>query len=152
MRPERLLTFIVALGIAALLCANDASVNAQQPDAAKFNQGYESAAAKAHAECLALWSDHVFDPLRDKFPLGDEKPTISMLTNSQRLRAKDKPLADLAIKTIERCRAGLTPVLAMLPPQVNQYILGIQRRQDALIAELYVGKTTIGEYITMMEP
>ena len=90
-----------------------------------------------------LWSDHAFDPLRDKVSLGEEKPTSPMLTNTERLRPEDKPLADLAIKTLERCRAAHA---AILPRQVNTLILGFQRRQDALIAELYVGKITFGEY------
>ena len=69
-----------------------------------------------------------------------------MLTNTQRLRPKDKPLADLAIKNLKRCRAAHAPVYAILPPQVKTLILGFQQRQDALIAELYAGRTTFGEY------
>jgi caspase domain-containing protein len=134
----------------AVACCSAANVRAQQADAAKFNQTYEAAFAKAREECKALWSDHAFDSLRDKFPLGEEKPAFSMLTNTQRLRPEDKPLADLAIKTLERCRAAYAPVYAMLPPQVKDMMLGAQRRQDALIAELYVRKITIGEYNVKM--
>ena len=35
---------------------------------------------------------------------------------------------------------------AILPAQVNTLILGFQQRQDAVIAELYAGKITFGEY------
>jgi len=58
-----------ALLIAALLCASVA--NAEQPDATKFDQtAYDTAAAKAQSDCLALWADHALDPLRDKIALG----------------------------------------------------------------------------------
>jgi Caspase domain len=121
------------------------SVRAQQADATKFNQTYESAVAKAHEECHTLWADPAFDPIRDKIPL-EGKPTFPMLKNSERLHRKDRPLADLAIKTLERCRAAYTPVYAMLPPQVYNVVQGLDRRQDALIVELYTGKITFGEY------
>jgi uncharacterized caspase-like protein len=73
-----------------------------------------------------------------------------MLTNKEKLRAKDKPLADLAIKTVEKCRSAYAPVFAMLPPQVNAVIQGVVQRQDALIAELYNGKITFGDYNVAM--
>lgn len=38
------------------------------------------------------------------------------------------------------------PAFAMLPAQVVVLITGAHQRQDALIAELYVGKITIGEF------
>jgi uncharacterized caspase-like protein len=134
------------LGIAVLFCVSSASVLAQQSDATKFNQTYETLFAKATAECKTLWADHAFDRFRDKIPLGEEKPTFSMLKNSDRLNPKDRPIADLAMKTLERCRAAYAPVFAMLPPQVNNLMQGIQRKQDALIAELYSGKITFGQY------
>jgi hypothetical protein len=134
------------LGIAVLFCASNASVLAQQPDATKFNQTYETAFANAEAECKTLWADHAFDRFRDKISLSEEKPTFSMLKNSERLNPKDRPIADLAMKTLERCRAAYAPVFAMLPPQVNNLMQGIQRKQDALIAELYSGKITFGQY------
>jgi hypothetical protein len=129
-----------------LFCVITESVLAQQPDATKFNQTSEALVAKATAECKALWADHAFDRFRDKFPLGEEKPTFSMLKNSARLNPKDRPIADLAVKTVERCRAIFAPVYALLPPNINLMVQGIQRKQDALIAELYNGKITFGEY------
>jgi hypothetical protein len=126
--------FLVVVSV-AVVCSHSASVLAQQADATKFNQTYESAVAKAQEYCTTLWADRAFDPLRDKVPLGEEKPTFSMLTNTKRLRPQDKPLADLAIKTLERCRAAHAAVYAMLPPQVNAMMLGAQRRQDALICQ-----------------
>ena len=137
---------LLILGIAVLFCVSNASVRAQQPDATKFNQTYETLFANAIAECKTLWADHAFDRFRDKIPLGEEKPTFPMLKNSERLNPKDRPIADLAMKTLERCRAAYAPVFAMLPPQVNNLMQGIQRKQDALIAELYSGKITFGEY------
>ena len=59
---------------------------------------------------------------------------------------KDKRVANLAIQTHEKCRAAFEPVFAMLPPQVNSLIQGVYRKQDAFIAQLYVGKITFGEY------
>src|SRR5262249_1945597 len=118
--------------------------------APSFNQTYELAVAKARSECKSLWSDRVFDRLRSKMPLGEEKPTFSMLTNREKVQPKDKPLADLAIKTLEKCRAAYAPVYAMLPPQVSAVIEGVARKQDALIAELYNEKITLGEYNVSM--
>lgn len=148
MRRDNLFTHaaLLILGIAVLFCVSNASVLAQQPDATKFNQTYETLFANAQAECKALWADHTFDRFRDKIPLGEEKPTFSMLKNSERLNPKDRPIAELAMKTLERCRAAYAPVFAMLPPQVNTLMQALQRKQDALIAELYSGKITFGEY------
>jgi Caspase domain len=136
--------FLVVVSV-AVVCSGGTGVRAQQPDATKFNQTYESAVAKAHEECHALWADPAFDPIRDKIPL-EGKPTFPMLKNSERLRPKDRPLLDLAIKTLERCRAAYAPVYAMLPLQVFRVVQGLDRRQDAVIVELYTGKVTFGEY------
>jgi hypothetical protein len=126
-------------------------LSAQQPDATKFNQNYAEALAKAKQECAALWADHVFDPLRSKLALGETKPTLSMLTNSERVRPKDRRLAELAIKTNEKCREGYSTPFAQLPPQVSSVIDGVYRTQDALIAELYIGKITLGDFNTKMD-
>jgi hypothetical protein len=123
-----------------------ANVPAQQPDATNFDQTFETVIAKAQRDCVALYADHAFDPLRDKVALGEDKPTFAMLTNSARLRPSDKPIADLAIKTLEKCRAGYAPAFAMLPPEVNAMEQGLQLKQDALIAELYRGKISFGDY------
>jgi hypothetical protein len=117
-----------------------------QSSAPSFNQTYEATVDKAREDCKALWSDHIFDPLRSRIPLGEEKPTFSMLTNKEKLKSKDKPLADLAIKTVEKCRSAYAPVYNMLPEQANAFVKGIEQRQDALIAELYNGKITFGDY------
>jgi uncharacterized caspase-like protein len=124
---------------------------AQQVDATKFNQSYDSAVAKARQECATLWSDHAFDPLRDRINFSEDKPPLAMLTNTTRLHPKEKRLADLAIKMLERCRTAWAPAYALLPPQVNAMIQGVERRQDALIAELYVGKITFGEFNVGMD-
>jgi uncharacterized caspase-like protein len=113
-------------------------------DFSNLNQTYERTLAKAQEECNTLWSSHTFDWLRKKIPLGDEKPTLSMLTSKDRLHPKDKPRADLAIKTLEQCRQAYAPLYAMLP--ARDMISGLERRQDAVIAELYVGKITFGEF------
>ena len=132
----------LAFGLLAVFCGPYVQISqAQQP-----NENLAAAFAKARAECKALWSDHVFDPLRSKFPLGDEKPTFSMLKNTERLQAKDRPLADLAIKTIEKCRRAQAPVIAMFPQQTQNLFLAVERTQDALIADLYNRKITIGDY------
>ena len=69
-----------------------------------------------------------------------------MLKNSERLNPKDRPLADLVIKALEQCRAAYAPVYAMLPPQINRVVHGLEGRQDALIAELFSRKITFGKY------
>jgi uncharacterized caspase-like protein len=122
-----------------------------QPDPTKFNQNYQAALDKARQECSAMWSDHVFDLLRNKLPLGEQKPTMAMLTNSERVRPKDKRLASLAIKANEKCRQAYSPAFALLPLSANNLIDGFQRSQDALIAELYVGKITYGEFNIQMD-
>ena len=135
--------FLVAL----LFCASVANVRAQQPDVPKSGDTYEAAIAKAQADCAALWADHNLDPLRDKVPLGeDNKPTPAMLANPERLRAEDKPVADLAIKTLGQCRQAWGPARAQGPPAVNLMIEGVQRKQDALIADFYSGKITWGDF------
>jgi hypothetical protein len=58
--------------LSAMFCASIANVRAQQSDVPKSGQTYEAAAAKAQADCAALWADHALDPLRDKVPLGDD--------------------------------------------------------------------------------
>src|SRR5262245_34288448 len=140
-RPQLFICTICC--IFTLFHASLSRVQAQQPDASKFKQTYE----QARAECNALWSDPVFDPLRDKIPLNDDKPTHQMLTNPERLRPEDKHLADLAIKTLERCRAGYAPAYAMLPIQLRAMIPDAESRQDTLAAELYTGKITFGEFV-----
>jgi hypothetical protein len=45
----------------AVACSGAASVRAQQPDARKFNQTYETAFAQAREECQAIWADRAFD-------------------------------------------------------------------------------------------
>jgi hypothetical protein len=144
------ITIVFILTIAVLLCADGVSVRAQQSNAMNFNQGYETSLAKAQQECKLLWSDHAFDALRHRISLGEEKPSFAMLTNPERLRPKDKPVADLAKKTLEQCRLAYAPVYAMLPEQINAMVKGIERRQDALIAELYVGKITFGQFNVSM--
>jgi len=127
----------------AALFIGVADVAAQQTDR---SQTYATAIAKARAECDVFWSDRALDPLRNKFPFGEEKPTIEMLTNPERIRPQDKPLADIAIKAVERCRTAYGPAFAMLPPNVNSMVQGVYRKQDSLVAELYTGRLTIGEY------
>ena len=135
-------------GFVVFYCADTPQAYAQQKTETNFVQTYESALAKAKENCAALWSDHAFDPFRSKFPSidADESPTNAMLTNTERLSPKDRPLADLAIKTIKKCRAGYAPAYAMLPPRVANMIHGIELEQDVLIAKLYNRKITFGEY------
>jgi Caspase domain len=137
---------IVRLGIAALFVAAALPAHAQQPSTVVFGASYEAAVAKAVEDCRKLWADPVFDPLRDKVPLGPQKPTMQMLTSSARLDTKDRPLGDLAIKVVARCRAAYVPAYAMLPEAARTLIEGLYREEDALIAELYIGKITFGEF------
>jgi uncharacterized caspase-like protein len=133
-------------GLVALATAVCWSARAQQPNTLVFGNAYNIAVAKAVEGCRKLWADRVFDPLRDKVPLGPQKPTMQMLTSSARLEAKDRLLGDLAIKVVERCRAAHLPAYAMLPEATRALIEGLYREEDALIAELYVGKITFGEF------
>jgi hypothetical protein len=128
------------LGVGAALLSGSAI--AQQPDTTKFHHGYESAVANARQDCTAPWSDHAFDSLRNKLPLGEERPILSMLANSERIRPKDKPPADLTIKANQECRAAHLAAFAFPPPQIDGMIEGVYRYQDALNAEAYVGKIT----------
>ena len=87
-----MLQVILILLVAAFVCAGAPDVQAQQTNTPTFNNTYENAVAKARATCKALWSDHVLDPLRDKIPLGEEKPTFAMLKNNEKLKVKDRPI------------------------------------------------------------
>ena len=107
---------------------------------------YQVANTKATKYCVTLWSDHAFDPLRDKIPLLGDPPTPSMFTSTQRMRPEDKPLADLHLKAYDKCKAVMRAVWAKLPPAVNAKVLGVAGQIDALNADLYTGKITFGGY------
>ena len=79
------------------------------------------------------------------------KRTFSQLTNSEKLLHKDRPMADSAIKVVEKCRELYAPAYAKLPQPIQIAIHGIERRQDALIAELYMGKITFGAFNVGMD-
>jgi hypothetical protein len=68
---------LLTFGAVAFFSAS--GVQSQQPNPVDFNQTYQVAFTKAREDCAALWSNHAFDSLRIKIPLGDEKPTFSML-------------------------------------------------------------------------
>jgi caspase domain-containing protein len=137
---------IVALGIGAFLAIAAWPGRAEQSDPALFSSAHKSALAKATDECRKLWADPVFDQLRDKVPLGSHKPTMQMLTSSARLDPKDRPMADRAMKVVEQCRTAYNPAYAMLSEATRTLIEGLYREEDALIAQLYVGKITFGEF------
>jgi hypothetical protein len=143
-----LLVGILTWLIAIIFFCPGGLLHAQQATAPLFYQtdAYATALNKAREDCKALWSDHSFDRLRDIVPLGEEKPSFSMLTNKEKLHSKDKPLADLAIKTLEKCRRAYEPVYALLPPNIHDMIRGVEREQDALIADLFNRKITFGDY------
>jgi hypothetical protein len=136
----------LAFGVVALLCGASGQVRAasaqQQFDAGTF----QAANAKATEYCTTLWSDRAFDTLRDKIPLLGEQPTSSMLINAERVRLEDKPLADLALKTAEKCNEAFATAWLMLPPPVHAKLLRLQRQGDALNTQLSMGKITFGEY------
>ena len=96
----------LTVSLAALVCWNSPKAHAQQSNAASANQTVESAYANARQQCQALWSDHAFDSLRKKLPLLEDKPTLAMLTNKERLQPKDRPLADLAIRPASNSGSG----------------------------------------------
>ena len=79
------------------------SANAQQNQPPGRAQDFLTAGATAHAACKALQEDHALDPLRGKIPFSDEKTTFAMLTNRARLLPKERPIIDLARKTLEKC-------------------------------------------------
>jgi hypothetical protein len=133
--------------VVALLCGAPGQVRAASAQQ-QFDAGtYQAASAKAAEYCTTLWSDHAFDPLRDKIPLlPGEQPTASMLINAERVRPEDKPLADLALKTAEKCNEAFETAWLMLPPPVHAKLLRLQRQGDALNTQLSKGKITFGEY------
>jgi hypothetical protein len=136
----------LALVIAALLCGASGPVRAGSAPQ-RFDAGtFQAATAKATEYCTTLWSDHAFDPLRDKIPLLGEYPSSSMLINPQRVGPEDKPLADLALKTAEKCNEAHATAWLMLPPVVHAKLLRVKRQADALNTQLSKGKITFGEY------
>jgi hypothetical protein len=137
---------IARYGIILISAFATLSVYAQQQEPPQQPQDFSTAFQKAHTACTALWANHTFDPIRDRFPFGDQKPTFTMLTDPTRVFAKDKPLAELAIKTLGKCRALEADAIALLPQQTQRKLEGYYREQDSLNARLYLGKITIGEY------
>jgi hypothetical protein len=95
---------------AVFLCSPGADVQAQQSDSVGFESTFKNNLAKAQEVCKAIWSDHDLDPLRAKIPFGEDKPTFAMLKNTEKLKLKDRPVADLAIKALEKCRAAYVDV------------------------------------------
>ena len=69
-----------------------------------------------------------------------------MLTNPRRVRPEDKPLADLALKTAEKCKTAAATAWAMLPPPAHAKVLKLIQQSDALNTQLSKGKITFGEY------
>jgi uncharacterized caspase-like protein len=136
--------------ICALLSCVDGGVQAQQNNSDDSNKTYETEVSKARAQCSKLWSNHVFETLRTRIPLGEEKPTFSMLKNTEKLNRKERPLADLAIKTLEQCRKAWEPVYSLLPTLTRNRIEATQRGQDAKVAELYNSKITFGDFNVAM--
>ena len=134
---------ILILGI---VLGSVGSVYAQHSDSDGFEKAFQSGFENARGACKAMWSDRAFDSLRARIPLGEDKPTFAMLKNNEKLKANERPLADLAIKTLEKCRTAYTDVYAMLSPQTSAAIYGVERQQDALIADLYRGKISFGEF------
>ena len=137
----------LACALFVALCAPGANAQNQNSQPLSFNQSYENAVAQARQKCNELWSDHAFDSLRSKIQFdGEQKTSFKMLTSNERFPAKDKPIGDLAIQTLEKCRAAWALVYSMLPPQASALIHGVEREQDALIAELYNGRITFGAF------
>lgn len=137
----------LACGFLAVVCGLRANAQDQNSKASLINQPYVNAVAQAQQKCHELWSDHAFDSLRNKIQFdGQKKPTFKMLTSTERLPAKDKPLGDLAIQTLEKCRAAWASAYSFLPQQTSALIHGVEREQDALIAELYNGRITFGDF------
>jgi hypothetical protein len=89
----------------------------------------------------------VFDSWRKKIPIGGEtKPTLEMLTNQERIGPKDKPVADKALKTYQECQALYASAYAPLPEQTQSLLKASDREEDAVVAQLYLGKITFGEF------
>jgi uncharacterized caspase-like protein len=136
----------IACGFLVVMCGLRANAQDQTSNPPSFYQTYQNAVAQARQKCHELWSDHAFDPLRSKIQVGETKPSFKMLTSTERFPAKDKPLGDLFIQALEKCRSAWAPVYSMLPSQASALIHGVEREQDALIAELYNGKITFGAF------
>ena len=145
MQRRKLTKSIILFCLVVLLCGSIAPVSAEQSTPTTSDQTFESALAKARAECKTLWSNPVFDRLRDKVPFG-QQPTPLMFTNNERLLRKDRAVLDLVAATNQQCRTAYAPLHAMLPPQVTAAIHDLERKEDALIRELYVGRITFGGY------
>jgi hypothetical protein len=106
---------------------------ARASDAPPFDaKAFQAASAEASERCTALWSDHAFDPLREKIPLLGGVPTAAMLSNTERVRLEDKPLASRALKIAEQCKAFAAAPWAMLPPTTHAKVISVQRRADTL--------------------
>jgi len=140
--------WIVVCVATALFCAT--GLRAQQASWPPPAQDFSETLAKARQLCQALWSDHVFDPLRNKIPLGGGKPTVAMLMNRDHILPKDRNLAELALKTFEKCRILQAAATALLPEQTRLRLQGFDREEDALMAQLLAGKLSFGDFNVRM--
>ena len=147
MQRRKLTKSIIFLGLVASLCGATARAPAQQSAPTTSDQAFESALAKAGAECKTLASNPVFDRLRDKVPsFFGQQPTPLTFTNKDRLHPQDRAVVDLVVGANQQCRTLHAPLYARLPPQVIAAIHDLERKEDALIRELYVGRITFGEF------
>ena len=147
MQRRKLIISIIFLGLVAALCGTTTRVPAQQSAPTTSDQTFESALAQAGAECKTLGSNPIFDRLRDKVPsFFGQQPTPLTFTNKDRLHRKDRAVLDLVVGANQQCRTAYAPLHAMLPPQAIAAIHDLQRKEDALIRKLYVGRITFGEF------
>ena len=119
----------------------------KEAGASKYESKPENKRNLAKSERKTLASNPVFDRLRDKVPsFFGQQPTPLTFTNKDRLHRKDRAVVDLVVGANQQCRTLHAPLYARLPPQVIAAIHDLERKEDALIRELYVGRITFGEF------
>jgi hypothetical protein len=116
--------------------------------AAIQQQKFKEAVAQEVQACNSSLADPALDPIRAKVAVLDpDKQTFAMRTNTDRVSEQDKPVIALWAQKREECQANWRRSVA---PIVAAQIVAVAESSaqvtDSLVAELYLGKLTYGEF------
>src|SRR5215471_7066074 len=133
----------VLLSLAAIVLTGCAQFAAQSQ-----REALEREAADVQQRCESLISDPALNPIRDKvaFYYTGEQQTFVMRTNTNYATTEEKPIIALWAQKRDQCEEMQRPILAKAPVQMGAVIKATKQVVDSMIAELYLGNITYGEF------